>query len=589
MTKNKSFTNSNPSTLTLLIAACFCAALSGCLFDPQKPAADASDQALPDGSTDSFDSPPADITDTAGDLPMGDFYVVSTSPQAGAQNIDLGSSIRIEFSLPVDPLSLTDASVKFLDETGAKIPVSLMPEGASLSVKPLAALTLLTRFTLEISTEAKSTSGSNLQAAYATTLRTRDGVWSAPHALDSDLGEDVRQPAVAADEFGNVIVVWSVMTPAFVPSRGRIFAAYRAPGQPWSAPVALNGSADLSAYPSVAMREGKAWAVWRTFKDATLQVVASEFNGQQWLAPTPVVTLANHEVRDVHIVAIGGGRALTVWDQKERNADDREIKASLRTGGAWQAPTLLNSVQTPINPRVAAVGGGAAVAWITYDGDNKLDITLRAFDGMTWKPNTPLNIGIMWPDSVRELRLAPDNLGGVAAIWAHSTLNPEGSSLKSVPTKDGTAMPSTELRAFETTNKVRELATASSDAGAAMAMWCQESTCWFASNATGTWSTSPLGESATWGNPTVERDSRNNGIVTWLRKVDEKSTIYFKRLIGGQLATGDSEAFPRQQDNAWNQTLALGRKGNAAVSWNENSSLPGGSVTSGKLWVRVFE
>ncbi|MCG5055337.1 MAG: Ig-like domain-containing protein [Myxococcales bacterium] len=227
-----------PNSRRLPAILCLCALLAACDFDPgadsgQGPSA-LDDAGLRDGAS-------AAGSQDGGAEVAGTFFVVSTTPEAGAKGVALDAGVTLTFSVPIDPSTLTAASVRLLDETGAELPASLMAEGAVAKLTPLAPLALLTGFRVEVSQNVRSQSGAGLVSSFSLEFESREGTWSEPLVLDANLGEDLRQPAVAMNDRGGALVVWSVLTPAFFPTSGAILATYRPSGGQWSLPTALNG------------------------------------------------------------------------------------------------------------------------------------------------------------------------------------------------------------------------------------------------------------------------------------------------------------------------------------------------------------
>lgn len=578
-----------PNSRRLPAILCLCASLAACDFDPgadsgQGPSA-LDDAGLRDGAS-------AAGSQDGGAEVAGTFFVVSTTPEAGAKGVALDAGVTLTFSVPIDPSTLTAASVRLLDETGAELPASLTAEGAVAKLTPLAPLTLLTGFRVEVSQNVRSQSGAGLVSSFSLEFESREGTWSEPLVLDANLGEDLRQPAVAMNDRGGALVVWSVLTPAFFPTSGAILATYRPSGGQWSLPTALNGPGELSAFPSLAAREGKAWAVWQTFPTPgrlARRVVAAMHDGRQWAPPVVLSETDNAELAALQVVALSNGKALAVWELHDPKVERRQIEASLFVGGNWQPPVVLSdAVDEALRPHVVPVAEGAAVSWIAYDTKNDSDISVRVFDGAAWGLETSLGVGVGWPYGPREVRLVPSTPSGFTAVWfAHAPgeKGVDGATVAAVTFDAGQPSPAVDLRGGAT-GVVKELAVASSP-GPALATWCGAGGCWLGSRGAAGWTSFVLGEVPAWAFPVVARDPRNNGLVGWLRSAADKTFLGLKRIRAGKVDGVAPEAFSRLEKSAWYPALAMDPSGTALVAWTENTPAPG--ITGGSLWVRVFE
>ena len=137
--------------------------------------------------------------------------------------------------------------------------------------------------------------------------------WSEPVLLETQPG-DAANPQVAIDDAGRALAVWSqrdgvrrvIMASRFVPDEG------------WSAPdpIDQSGDDDADQVRLVMDRMGNAIAVWRQALDDEDRLWASRFSPRQhWAAPVRIDGDANASA-EPRVALDGRGRAFVIWMQQ---------------------------------------------------------------------------------------------------------------------------------------------------------------------------------------------------------------------------------------------------------------------------------
>ena len=180
---------------------------------------------------------PADDTVSTDSVMM--FCLVRTDPQSGATQVSAVQPIRLWFSKPVAPGSISEESVRLMQSgAGAEkaIPISLQfePEKNRISAQPLEPLDSLTSYTLTVAGDLLSSAGENLKQGYWSgapktdergqyvfTFRTAG--LSLVHSLsDRPLLEPAREQAQPAPQLGISPMIekrengWIVVAPGWV-------------------------------------------------------------------------------------------------------------------------------------------------------------------------------------------------------------------------------------------------------------------------------------------------------------------------------------------------------------------------------------
>ena len=169
----------------------------------------------------------------------------------------------------------------------------------------------------------------------------RSGVWSHPamNAPISPTGADAVSPAVAMDESGNAIIVWS--------QDSHIYKSEFRSGN-WTHPANLNDyispAATTASDPKVAMdANGSAIIAWRQMDGANYQVFKSEFRNGAWTHPVDVsdnISPDGQYVFEIVVAMSNNGEAVISWRQRDAN-NILQVYLSEYRSGAWTHPADL--------------------------------------------------------------------------------------------------------------------------------------------------------------------------------------------------------------------------------------------------------
>jgi PKD domain len=219
-------------------------------------------------------------------------------------------------------------------------------------------------------------------------VRSASGAWSEPDNL-SPAGQDVtplEAPDVAIDGAGNAIAVWKLEG-----GNDIIQAAMRAAGQEdWAAPDDISDAGQDTAEPAVAMNDlGDAVAVWTRVDGTDTVQGAVRPAGDAWAEPDDL-SASGHDAGQPDVAIDGAGEAVAVW--RRHNGSNFIVQAAARpAGGAWAEPDDLSaSGHDGMSPVVAMnEAGSAAATWFRSDGtDLRVQAAVRAPGGEWPKPDT---------------------------------------------------------------------------------------------------------------------------------------------------------------------------------------------------------
>lgn len=223
-------------------------------------------------------------------------------------------------------------------------------------------------------------------------IRSTDGAWSEPEDL-SAAGQHVKAlqdgPDVAIDATGNAIAVWTLEGS----SNYIVQTAARPAGGDWGAPDDLSAPGQDAAEPAVAMNEaGEAVAVWTHLDSSDTIQGAVRPAGGPW-AGSDDLSVASQEARQPEVAIDEAGKAVAVW--RRYDGSNMIVQGSVRpAGGAWAAPDNLSAPGRDGSSPVVAISdaAGAVATWYRSDGaDLRVQATVRPPNG-AWSPPDDLSV-----------------------------------------------------------------------------------------------------------------------------------------------------------------------------------------------------
>lgn len=247
-------------------------------------------------------------------------------------------------------------------------------------------------------------------------VRSASGEWSDPDDL-SDAGQNVTplNPLdVAIDAPGNAVAVWKLEG-----SNDIVQAAVRPTGEDnWEEPEDLSGAGQDAGEPAVAMNEaGEAVAVWTRLDGIdTIQAAVRPADGD-WADPDDLSD-ASQNAGEPGVAIDEAGEAVAVWHRFD--GSNFIVQAAVQPAdGNWADPDDLSSAgQSATSPVVAMnVMVGAVAMWYRDDGANfRVQATVRPPDGEWPKPDTLSTAG----EGAAFPEVALDAAGNAIAVFGRN-------------------------------------------------------------------------------------------------------------------------------------------------------------------------
>lgn len=350
----------------------------------------------------------------AAEIP-GTLGIASVSPGNAATDVERGEPVEITFTGSLNPKTVTPTSVIVTGPAGA-VPGTVTASGATATFTPDLPWSLLSDYTIEISTAVAGADGSSLDKTHLYSFQTRDGVFSKPERVSSASAINF---SMTGTRSGYVGVYWQTNE-----ATSSVQAAiYNPQAKKWGPAGSLEAdTANAYSSPNLALNEsGKAFA---TFDSATYTLVWTRYDGAQWGTAKAEPTRKNASVA----LALDG-TAMAVWSENVGN-ESRVRAASLSPQNAWSTTATLQTKATTWG--VKRYGDG----FLALDDRDAGGVYSHVFNADTgWGTPLPITTG-----SVNYIHL--DTLGAAAlftwndpqgrvqasvfdgAVWVSSDLGP---------------------------------------------------------------------------------------------------------------------------------------------------------------------
>jgi len=290
--------------------------------------------------------------------------VVSVLPKDQATDADPRGGIRISFSEPLDPATVTGASVQLKDAAGAVVDGTLVYADAVAVFQPKGRMPLLANYTVNVSQAVTDAGGTPMERPFMSSFAVRDGVWGRGESSLSDGrgGFDRNNILVMASDGGaRAVAVW-----AQTPDGGTtddLFASLFNEGKGWATPVKVNTNAVKCEFPSVSMNaSGNILVGWVEYDSAvtpqSYSVQARRFIDGTWDATSTKIDVASAaayriEPEGVSVALTANGHSHVVWNTFDNNTTTTPsvneygmLARHADADGKWDASvTSLTSVQ----------------------------------------------------------------------------------------------------------------------------------------------------------------------------------------------------------------------------------------------------
>jgi hypothetical protein len=234
--------------------------------------------------------------------------------------------------------------------------------------------------------------------------------WSAALELETapaTLGSRVLALTQAA---GRPVAVWvkqDVQSPAVI--RTAHF------GTAWSAPLSLSTNSLSGPGDFAGSANGETFGVWTEYDGARYAVGSAKRDSAGLWTRTPDVATDNAYIYPESVIATdAAGNAVALWVQ---GTPGRIHAARLAAGqAAWSPAVTIDSGDAPSSgPRIVSIGSGLFAAAWDQTLNQQLSLHATYFDGQSWSPPVPLDIGN--GNGAGGARLASNGQGRAMAVW----------------------------------------------------------------------------------------------------------------------------------------------------------------------------
>ena len=257
--------------------------------------------------------------------------VVSVSPRDQSVGADPTGTIRVSFSEPLDPATVTGDSVQIKDGAGALVGGTVTYADAIATFKPKGRLNLLGNYTVSVTTAVTDAGKTPMERPFASSFSVKDGQWGKTESsLTGNTGAFDRSfPLVlATDGVGRAVAAWIQVADGG--SNPDVYAALFAQGKGWATPVKVNINGLPCTFPSVSMNASGNLIVGWVEKDASIttqpySVQARRNIANTWDASSTRIDIVSTSTltvnpENVAVAISANGHAHVAWYAFDYNA-----------------------------------------------------------------------------------------------------------------------------------------------------------------------------------------------------------------------------------------------------------------------------
>jgi hypothetical protein len=350
--------------------------------------------------------------------------VAFAEPADGAVEVPANTSLRVFFTTPIDPATLTAESFTLVDDRGTAVTGTIAAWAGAAVLTPSAPLEIDRTYTATITTAVLGVDGQALEAETSWSFSTRRREWGAATLVGRREENALR---VEMDAIGNTIAVWRAfddgsLTPACM------YASRFTPESGWSLPDRIESECgadgyylDLAVSPS-----GHAAAVWAV-PDSTgrNRICASRYTaGGYWSEATIINPGSVADSFGAEVAIDSVGNVFVAWAE----SDGVIWATQFRIGFVappnpsfpleWRSPTQVSAEGIAGDPHLGVDRRGRAVlVWRTYDSSTDVgELWASSFDGTTWEASRRMEGDS--PQPRYPVDVAVDASGAAVTVWA---------------------------------------------------------------------------------------------------------------------------------------------------------------------------
>jgi RTX calcium-binding nonapeptide repeat (4 copies) len=246
-------------------------------------------------------------------------------------------------------------------------------------------------------------------------FRPAGGTWSSAQRI-SEPAPATESPKLAMDALGNAVAVWQRSTG----HDSIVQAAVRPAGGDWSDPQNLSAPSEVAFNADIAIRAGRATAVWMALGDrhTAIETSSRAIDGA-WAPAHPISgPIGNASAPVVAVDEAGGAVAAWRWSDGAFLVTQAATRSDQ---GVWSAPDILSgpgrSTSQPLLAMDAA--GKAIVAWLRFNGSWTAAQVASRSAGESWGEARNLSER---GGNARRLDMAMNARGDAIVTWTQTLL-----------------------------------------------------------------------------------------------------------------------------------------------------------------------
>jgi len=195
-------------------------------------------------------------------------------------------------------------------------------------------------------------------------------------------------PAMTKDSAGRPWVTWQSLRDPSGDLNFNVMASYYN-GTNWVTPMFVTTGADYDLEPAIATdKTGKVWVIWKSWRDCDANIYASYYNGSSW-SPATGLTDGLEEDTDPTVAVDNSGNVWVAWSTNKEG--DWNVYSRYYNGSTWsQTMQVTTDTLDDLNPSMGVAASGRI--WIVYQGwaAGNADIYASYYTGSGW--STPVAI-----------------------------------------------------------------------------------------------------------------------------------------------------------------------------------------------------